>query len=268
MIRRTLFLLAFFLCAAECAFGEDVNQLSFPGNRFSRENIDIDDLPFWPGKILVQFVGIEQDDVQLRALASVLSATTAARSDMSIIGFPDNIFRNPLGTAKTANFLIFGYDAVEKPGLLRGAKEDDLQTMGLFGTGGPVRAILEAGLYEQSDGCLSRWQASQKNEIEGYVLGVSKDLPVQEKIDCIRSQIPTAFGVSPATSYYTFTAKSPEGIEKSTVFFDASEIALELSVAAVCREDLKFASIACPPEVISSIYKHHAELVKQFGEVK
>lgn len=255
------------LIQAVPAWAEDVNPMIFPANRYARENTELRTLAHWPGGVSIQFVGIEQQNVQLAALTEFISLSAAAQAETQIIGFPNTIFDFDRPISTEANIVVMEYNSAETANLKSGNVGLLSEVIDGSEINNHIKEIFKDGLIEQNNGCLARWSVNSENEIEGFVLAISQEIDVGEKISCISTLAPAAFGISPVVSLYYFSDTTDTGTSQNERYFsDKSELYLELKVAAMCREEKDEFGPECPYEMMLRIFSHHADLVKTFGQ--
>lgn len=245
---------------------EDVNPMTFPANRYARENTESPTLAYWPGNVSIQFVGIEQQNVQLTVLTNFLSLSAASQVETQIIGFPNKIFDLDRPISTDANIVVMEYDSAETASLTAGNMGSLNGNINGSQPNSTIKEILKNGLVEQNPGCLARWSVNADNQIEGFVLALAREIDDKEKSKCISSLAPAAFGISPIVSLYDLSNTTETGSSQSTHYFaDTSELYLELAVAAMCRKENKVLGPECPYGAMIRIFSHHAELVDSFG---
>ncbi|MBO9477862.1 hypothetical protein J7382_09975 [Shimia sp. R11_0] len=244
-----------------------VDPLVHPANRYTAENISVDRLSYWEGAVVAQFLGFSDGGSQMAALSNVLSLSNASRLDASIVGFPDNIFGGS-EVSYEARIVIFIYDAEYEYSLTTsGASLKGFGGIDFSEANAVIKEVAKAGLFKQVNGCFASWSASERNEIRGFILAISDDLPGDEAIKCIERITPAAFGISSFVSRYDFSqfdlrqdVLKDAIASRPIIFDDYSERFLQLSVAAACRMDLGDYSFLCPLRVINSIFENHAKL--------
>jgi hypothetical protein len=128
---------------------ESLNPLVHPGNRYARENTEVDILAHWPGAVEVQFLGLRNAVVQQSALSEVLALGVAARTDLSIHGFPVLIF-DAKAASSLSRIIIFEFDADYEAEIQAGW--DIAEPIGdiSFAESGPqIASIFRAGLVQR-----------------------------------------------------------------------------------------------------------------------
>jgi hypothetical protein len=258
---------ALLICLPSPGASEDMDPVTFPGNRYAQENSNAGTVSHWNTNVRVQFVDLATPEVQMAALTAFLSLGAASKSEMEIVGFPSTIFRTSSEIDPQTNLLVFEFDPGLNPNIVTGS--DSLLSSGrrLPFPSGPIGKIGISGLIEQTPGCLARWNASVGNEIDGFVLAVSSELKTEERVACISTFSSTAFGVFPYVSLYDFSdLAESKGTRGYRYFADVSEIPLIVSAAAFCRDELGVVSIDCPYRAISRVFDHHADLLRDFGK--
>lgn len=247
---------------ATVAMSDTQNPILHPGYRFTRENIHDDTLAFWPDDVTIQFAGIRENSVRQEVLLRFLSLADAAKVNINIVGFPDNIFDGGRAVKQESNILVFEFNSDDKDYISSGIGEKTLNALDLTKSNAVIHDILRTGLADQGNGCFVRWKASSKNEILGFVLAVTSEVSEEQKVACLSTISPTAFGVMPNVSSYNVSNASTQSPNN---FSDTSEIYLELSSAAFCRKEFSNYGGKCPFDLMNSVFKHHAELLEIFG---
>lgn len=242
---------------------EGINPLMHPGTRYARENIQSDVIAHWQGSVGVQFLGIGSSMVQQMALAEILSFGQASRIDLKINGFPNAMFDGN-SLVNESRIVIFEYDEKMEASIKNGLGDDrKIGSSDFSNADESVSYILDQGLVEQTNGCFARWKASSANVIEASVIAVSRAISDKDKQTCLWNLIPPTFGISNIVSQYNAALALVAGSQREKIIFeDRSEMALQLSVAAACREDLGDLSYACSFRLINGIFAYHAELAR------
>lgn len=267
MIRKSMALLKvislFFLIQPTTIMAQDENILLHPGNRYARQNLNTDILSYWPQPISIQFLKIGDDETRRWLLTEFLPLGRAAGVDMKIVGFPNDMFNSAQVISKDAAILVFEYNLQDQENIISGKYFSKVDYFDLSKANPAMQNILNGGLVKQAEGCLAKWQASNANVIEGFVLAISETISEVNKKTCISTVAPSAFGISPHFSQYNAEAafKEPPLNKDDMSFSDRSELLLELSAATFCRKNVGTHSAECPLRLINSIFLHHAELV-------
>jgi len=233
-------------------------QEEHPAGRYRRESPNNPAIAHWGESPVVQFVGLEDDATKQHALSMLLPLANAAREDMRIVGFPNDMFPKTAEISAQTNILL-----IETPNSI----SSDIYFIPkahISGASSVIEEIAELGVIEQGPGCYARWSATESNEIRGVIAVIDSSIPEENKRLCLSLTSMLAFGISSTMTGYEFTVR-PDGsaAPKTARYADNTETLLELSMAAICRQEFSDDGNECPFELMQAIFQKHAEWVER-----
>lgn len=235
---------------ADSNFAQDEH----PAGRYRRENLNNPAIAHWGESPVVQFVGLKDDATKQHALSTLLPLAKAAREDIRIVGFPNDMFPKKAKISAQTNILL-----IETPNSI----SSDIYFVPkahISGASSVIKEIAESGVFKQLPGCYGRWSATESNEIRGVVAVIDGTIPEEHKRVCLSITGLFAFGLSNTMTGYKFTF-FPYGsdVPKTARYSDDTEFLLALSMAAICRKELSDDGNECPFELMQGIFQKHAE---------
>jgi hypothetical protein len=245
---------------------DQANSMLHPGNRFARQNVEIDTIAHWVGPVGVQFVGIQETEVRLAVLAEVLALGKASRTDIRIHGFSDSMFDGTV-IENSTQILYLSYEPEFQKVISIGMSGSGvLGDIDFTSANSELLQIFQDGMFKQFEGCFARWNVTEKNVIKGIVIAASNELTIDQKNSCFVGLSPSAFAVSPLVSQHTIERRPTSGNAAiSAIFSDRSELILELSAAAFCRLELSEYGQDCAFNLIDAILGSRRILNEQFS---
>lgn len=255
--------LACLFAVPESAASQDVNgsqNYTHPGTRYTYEDPANAEPARWEDRIVAQFIGISDSQLQTKLLSQFLQFSEFSGYDATISGFPGDIFEQSKIDEGT-NLLVLEVSEEAMDALSHGEINEETQEMIPESAENMMQGIFQSGLSSELEGCGIRWSASPENIIHAAVIVFSRSLTADEKAQCIEGGLPRAFGIFPFFTIYSMPLKI-DGVPMEIRLSDRSELLLQLEAARACREQAKTFDNRCPFFVVNEVLKNHGQLAQ------
>ncbi|MDO6484075.1 hypothetical protein [Shimia thalassica] len=216
-------------------------------DRYTRENPSHDSLIQWTEPVRLEILGAASADDMFFAASTISSVAELSLTYASLVGESSTWFTEKSLFSPKANYIVVFLPDIENKEAFDKA---DLQARGLDVSAAhpSVRDIVDNGISRLGAGCYGAWQASQKNEVSGFVIVAD---PNHDPKGCVKSVSISSFGVYPVVRIIEFPDKLPLPL--------VSESHLLLLISGYCRKILKDNSFHCPARLLASLDAVEAE---------
>ncbi|WP_291734824.1 hypothetical protein [Leisingera sp. F5] len=253
--------MCFVFCASLVRGGEISSDQRYLTDRYILHNVNIPTLTHWRSGISVELAGDVPLATSFSAISRLKFLSENADADVQMVGSAENWFSSKTQVSGEANYLILFEDLSSK-NLKKGnlLHLSHIETSMAEANPG-IKALFEEGLTHLGTSCYGKWKASVNNVVWAFAAVVDTSMSIEDQLDCLKYNVPASLGAHPYVTTLDFHFTDKEGAANKPVFFDESEIVLQLRLSAYCRNVLKRDSLECPAHLFGQLLRHHKVLL-------